>query len=179
MKPPTINFGATSQTFLFTPRPGSNRLNAANREIYERAMALISAVRKGQLLADTYRIKYPIAILKALRDRGYLRANSEAPDQYRNLVILRVATIKPAGAGRWQLHLHRTPENDRALDLAIGLLRTGEMANMEVDQNARIALSKDEKYIQSMISATQLKERARQISNPEAEHEFEQLLLKL
>ena len=52
IRPPTIKFGIKTESFLFTPKPGSTRLNAANREVYERAMALISAVRKGQLLPN-------------------------------------------------------------------------------------------------------------------------------
>ena len=179
VKPPTIRFGTTSQSFLFTPKPGSTRLNAANREIYERAMALISAVRKGQLLADSYRIKWPLAILRALRDKGYLRANSEARDQYRNLVVLRVANLKRVSSTTWQLHLHKTPENERALTVAISLLKSGDLAGMEVNQDARIALAKDEEYIQSLISASNLKKRERELKNPEAEFEFEQFLLKL
>lgn len=178
MKPPTIKFGARTQTFLFTPPPGSSRMSASNREVYERAMALISAVRKGQLLADAYRIRSPVAILSKLRDAGYLGSNSEARDQYQNLVVLKVARLKQVGSRRWELHLHRTPENERALDLAITLLKTGNLASMEVNQDARIALSRDEEYIQSLISASKMKERAREIINPEAADQFEQLLLK-
>src|SRR5262249_52955120 len=59
IRPPTIKFGGKTESFVFTPRPGSARLNAANREIYERAMALISAVRKGQLLPSVYAIRSP------------------------------------------------------------------------------------------------------------------------
>lgn len=178
LKPPTINFGARSESFVFTPKPGNTRLNAANREVYERAMALVSAVRKGQLLADAYRIRSPVRILESLRDNGFLRSNSEARDQYANLVVLRVATLKQTTPTRWQLHLHRTAENEEALRLAIGLLRTGEMANMEVNQEARIALSKDEKYIQSMIASSEMRVREKQIQNEEAQHEFDQLMLR-
>lgn len=179
VRPPTIKFGAKSESFLFTPKPGSARLNAANREIYERAMALISAVRKGQLLPEAYRIRSPVRILEALRDNGYLRSNSEARDQYQNLVVMRVAHLKQISAARWQLHLNRTPENEAALNLAIELLRAGTMSNMEVDNEARIALSQGEEYIQSLISATQLKKRQKQLTDPQAAYEFEQLLLKL
>jgi hypothetical protein len=178
IKPPTIRFGAQSQSFVFTPKPGKTRLNAANREIYERAMALVSAVRKGQLLPARFAIRSPFLILQALRDRGYLRSNSEAKDQYQNLIVLRVAVLKPAGSGQWQLHLNKTTENVAALDLAINLLRTGSLANMEVNQEARIALTKDEEYIQSLISATELKKRQKQIKDEQASHEFEQLLLR-
>lgn len=179
VKPPTIKFGGKTESFLFTPKPGSTRLNASNREIYERAMALISAVRKGQLLPEAYRIRSPLRILEALRDTGHLRSNSEAREQYHNLVVLRVAYLKPTTADRWQLHLNRTEENEAALNLAIQLLRSGTMANMEVDQEARIALSRGEEYIQSLISSAEMKKRQKQVADPQAAHEFEQLILKL
>lgn len=178
LRPPTIRFGAKTESFVFTPKPGSARLNAANREIYERAMALISSVRKGQLLADEYRIRYPLAILRKLRERGYLNANSEAPEQYQNLVFLRVGTLKHVGSNMWQLHLNKTPENERALTLAIELLATGDLAGMEVDEKARMALTKGEEYIQSLISSSELKRREKQIKDEQASFEFEQLLLK-
>lgn len=178
IKPPTIKFGNKIESFVFTPRPGATRLNAANREVYERAMALISAVRKGQLLPDQYRIRWPVAILESLRDRGYVGSNSEAKGQYQNLVVLRVAYLKEVEVGRWQLRLNRTPENESALNLAISLLRTGNLAGMEVDQEARIALSKGEEYIQSLISASELKKRHKQVKDEQAAYEFEQLLFK-
>ncbi|QIR84491.1 hypothetical protein [Paracoccus sp. AK26] len=178
IKPPTINFGSRSESFVFTPKPGSARLNGANREIYERAMALVSAVRKGQLLADQYKIKYPLAILRKLRDVGFLKSNSEADSQYRNLVVLRVAYLQEVSSGRWQLHLHKTPENEAAIDLAIDVLQTGEVANMEFNQEAKIALSKDETYIQSLVAAAELKKRERDISDPQAVEEYTQLIMK-
>ena len=49
---------------------------------------------------------------------------------------------------------------------------------MEVNQEARIALTRGEEYIQSLISAAELKKRAKQIQDEQASHEFEQLLLK-
>jgi len=177
MKPPTIKFGSRTESFVFTPQPGRARLNAANREVYERAMALVSAVRKGQLLPDEYAIRLPVRILESLREKGYLRSNSEASTQYLNLVYLKVGTLKP-GANGHQFHLTKTPENEAALNLAIQLLRSGSLAGMEVDQNARIALGQDEKYIQSLISARAIKERATPIANEQAIHEFEQLLLR-
>ena len=113
-----------------------------------------------------------------MRDQGYIRASTEAQDQYRNLVVLRVAYLKETIPGWWQLHLNPTPENRAALDLAIHLLRTGALAGMEVNQEARIALTKDEEYIQSLISASELKKRQKQIKDEQAAHEFDQLLLK-
>jgi hypothetical protein len=104
VKPPTIRFGGRTESFLFTPKPGGTRLNAANREIYERAMALISAVCKGQLLPNAYAIRSPVRILEKLRDAGHLGSNSEARDQYHNLVVLRVAHLKQTSSNRWSEH---------------------------------------------------------------------------
>lgn len=177
VKPPTIEFGQRRESFLFTPKPGKTRLNAANREIYERAMALVSSIRKGQLLPNQYKIHYPVRLLEAFREKGYLRANSEAKDQYNNLVFMRVANLQKSGSF-WQLHLIRSEENDTALNLAIELLRTGAMSNMEVSQDARIAFSKDETYIQSLISSAELKKRQKQVQDAQATYEYEQLIMK-
>lgn len=178
LKPPSIQFRNAQESFVFTPRPGGVRLDAENREIYERAMALVACVRKGQLLADAYRIKYPVAILRALKDRGYLRASSEASSQYRNLVDLRVGHLKHVGGEKYQFHLIKTEENNAALDLSISLLQTGELRDLEVNQEAKIALSKDETYIQSLISSAELKKRESLGDSREAAEQFEQLILE-
>lgn len=178
LKPPTISFEKINESFLFTPQPGRVRLDAANREVYERAMALVASVRKGQLLPDQYRIKWPLSILRALRDKGYLGSNSDAHSQYRNLVVMKVAHLKEVSSGRWQLHLNQTEENIAALNLAIQLLETGDLAGMELNQEARIALSKDEKYIQSIVAAAELRKRDHQTMDRQAAAEFEQLMLK-
>ncbi|MFJ5451376.1 hypothetical protein [Pectobacterium carotovorum] len=180
LKPPSIDFGnKKSETFIFTPRPGNQRLNAANREIYERAMALVSCVRKGQLLHDKYRIRLPIRILESLKEKGYLNQNSEASSQYRNLVFLKVGMLKEKSNSKWEFHLIKTEENIESLDLAINLLKTGELANLEVDKNAKLALSQDEKYIQSIISSAELREREKVSLSNEAKIQFEQLIFEM
>ncbi|MBE9108255.1 hypothetical protein IQ273_02310 [Nodosilinea sp. LEGE 07298] len=177
LKPPSLKFGNSQETFVFTPSPGNARLNFANREIYERAMALIACVRKGQLLPEAFRIRMPVRLLQSLREKGYLRNNSEAAIQYRELVFLKVGKLKQLGSDRWEFHLVRTEENEKALTLAIDLLRTGELANLEVDQDARLALSKDDEYIQSVLSAAELKQRRKSKLNEEAAEQFDQMIL--
>ncbi len=176
LKPPSIEFKKTRETFVFTPRPGGSRMDPSNREIYERAMALVSCVRKGQLLAEQYRIKMPVRILEVLREKGHIGSNSEAINQYRNLVFLRAGTLKHISGSMYQFHLIPEPENKAALDLAINLLRTGELANLDVQQDARLALSKDEKYIQSIISAAELRGRVQVKLNADSAQQFEQLI---
>ncbi len=177
LKPPSLDFSSTRESFVFTPAPGASRLNVENREVYERAMALVSCVRKGQLLSDKYRIKMPARLLESLRDKGYLRSNSEAAMQYQNLTFLRVGRLVKTTGDRWQFHLNKTDENVKALDLAISLLRTGELSNLEVNQEARIALTKDERYIQSIISASEMKKREKIGIDESATQQFEQLIL--
>ncbi len=178
LKPPTIDFDGGKESFIFTPRPGNARLSAANREIYERAMALVASVRKGQLLAKKWRINSPLAILNALRNRGHLKGNSEADVQYKNLVVMKVGHLVPVGYGKHQFHLHPTEENKKALDLAITLLQTGNVGEeVRIDEEARIAFSKDEKYIQSIVSAEKLKKRNIEITDGRVTEEVGQLLL--
>lgn len=176
LKPPSIEFKQTRETFVFTPKPGGTRLDSGNREIYERAMALVSCVRKGQLLAEQFRIKMPVRILEVLKDKGYIGSNSEAVNQYRNLVFLRVGSLKHVSGDRFEFHLISNEENISALTLAINLLRTGELANLDVSQEARLALSKDEKYIQSIISSAELKKRAQITLDESSAQQFEQLI---
>jgi hypothetical protein len=73
--------------------------------------------------------------------------------------------------------LNKTEENVEALSLAIDLLRTGELSNLEVNQDARIALSKDEKYIQSIVSSAELKKREKVTLSEDAAAQYEQLML--
>ncbi|MFQ3283131.1 hypothetical protein [Reinekea sp.] len=179
LKPPSIKFGnGNLEQFIFTPNPGSNRLNAANREIYERSMALVSSVRKGQLMPARYRINYPIAILKSLRNKGFLSSNSEASEQYKNLVFMKVAFLRPVGS-KCQLVLIQSEENVQALDIAINLLETGELASLEVNKEATISFSKDEVYVQSIMAASEMRKRKQVDIAEEAKHEMDQLLLNL
>ncbi|MCK9200810.1 MAG: hypothetical protein M0P59_08595 [Gallionella sp.] len=180
LKPPSINRpNAATELFVFTPRPGNIRLNAGNRNIYERAMGLVAAVRKGQLMEERYRIKYPIALLNKLKERKWIGANSEAPHQYRSLVDLHVGRLVKTSGDMFQLHLIDTPENIRAVDEAVSLLRTGQMSQSAVDDDARIALSQDETYVQSIVSASKFRASEKIILQPDEQKEIEQLLLDL
>ena len=53
------------------------------------------------------------------------------------------------------------------------------MADMEVGQEARIAFSRDETYVQSQIAAAEMRRRDQQIQNEEAAHEWKQMMMKL
>lgn len=179
LRPPSIERNNGAEHFVFTPRPGKNRLDAANREVYERAMALVAAVRKGQLLPDRFRIKYPVALLTKLRDQKKIGASSEAAQQYRTLAALRVGKLVPIGGDRFQLQLIDTEENIKAVDEAISLVQTGSMVGGSVKEDARIALQQDEKYVQSLVAANRFREIEQPDLSEEGKREVEQFLLDL
>jgi len=182
LKPPSIERpSAATEHFVFTPRPGNVRLDASKREIYERAMALVAAVRKGQLLPEAIRIKWPLAILKKLRDYKKVGANSDARVQYGNLVALRIGKLVKLApnSDRYEFHLIENEENLEAVNEAIALLQTGESATTGVSAQARLALTQEERYIQSVVAAAKLKKREKVPLGPEEQREIEQLILNL
>lgn len=179
LKPPSIERpNHQSEHFVFTPRPGTLKLNGANREIYERSMALVAAVRKGQLLPEQFRINSPRALLSALRDKKKIGANSEALHQYRNLVSLRIGRLQKTQGDRYEFVLIDTPENIKAVDQALTLLGYGGSSPNGVQEEARIALMQDEKYIQSIAAASKFREVEKVVLSPDQQAEMEQLLLK-
>ncbi|WP_157837394.1 hypothetical protein [Chryseobacterium sp. P1-3] len=95
VKPPSITTAHAGENyFLFPPAPGNAKLNISNKEIYERAMALIASVRQGQLLAQRYPIRNPLWILNSLKDTGYLNPTTETQAQYQQLAVMRVGRFR-------------------------------------------------------------------------------------
>lgn len=179
IKPPAITTAhAGKNYFLFPPAPGNSKLNPTNREIYERAMALIASVRQGQLLANKYAIRNPLWILNSLKSTGWLRPTTETKVQYQLLALMRVGKIESTGGGWHKFVLINTDENIKALDLAITLLETGNISNMEINQEARIALQKDQTYVESAISSATLRKEGKIELDEETKIELENLLLK-
>lgn len=139
--------------FLFGPRPGQVRLAASKRPIYEAAMALVAAMRQGQLLPEQYAIHWPKALLRSLRDTGYIRANTEALEQYRQVATLKVGRLEQLGSSRWsRFVLIQRPENVQAIDMAISML-SGTEVPVEPQEEVVIALRKGEGwYIESLLA---------------------------
>lgn len=161
VKPPSIKTThAGEQHFLFTPTPTGAALPLTKRDVYERALCLVAAVRQGQFLAKQYRIRSPGAVLYTLSRDGKLgRATTEANEQYRNLVRHRVARLVPVGSGYAELHLIDTEENREALRIALALVDQGTAKGIEVDEQARQALQLDQEYLESLVAAGQLRKR--------------------
>lgn len=179
VKPPSITAPHSGTNhFMFSPTPGNSKLSPSKREIYERAMALVSAMRQGQLLADKYAIRNPVWILKALKSNGYLKPTTEASVQYKSLVLLKVGRLEEVKPGWHRFYINeKAEENMEALDLAIGILTTGDVSNMEINTDARIALEKDQTYIESIISSSKLRETETVSLSEDMQEEIDNLLL--
>ncbi|MGJ7903299.1 hypothetical protein [Lysobacter sp. 1R34A] len=175
VRPPTITTPHSGENhFIFTPTPGNGALAGSKREIYERAMAIVAAVRQGQYLPRAHAVRNPAAIIGQLMHHKKLnRATTEARDQYRNLQHLRIAKLVPSGAGYAELHIIESRENDEALDIAYQLVTGGEVSGIEVDEEARRALQQDQQYVESLIASAKLKERSKAPLSEEHAHQLE------
>lgn len=174
VKPPSIQTEHAGENyFLFTPTPSGAALSPTKRDIYEKAMAIVAAIRQGQFLPRRYAIKSPGAVLYTLRrDLKLGKATTEATQQYRNLVRLRVAQLVDVGHGYSELRIIDTEENLEALTIAYTLVDAGIAAGTEIDSDARNALQQDQEYVESLVSSAKLK-KSRQV--PLSEHQQEQL----
>lgn len=151
--PPAIETShAGTNFFLFGPRPGNLHLAATGRPILEAAMALVAAVRQGQLLPRQYAIRLPDALLRALKEKGRIRANTEALQQYRQVALLKVARLEPdRGSSEWaSLVLIERSENIQAIDIARDLIR-GSEPSLKPQEDIVLALRRGEAYVESLI----------------------------
>ena len=180
VKPPSITTPHSGENFfLFTPTPAGAALAPTKRDIYERAMAIVAAVRQGQYLPRQYAIRSPAAVLYSLKSNLRLgKATTEATEQYRKLVHLRVARLIDLGNGFSELHIINTPENREALDIAYSLVESGVAAGTEVDDEARNALQQEQTYVESLIASGQLQSRQKIALTPQQQLELENLFLK-
>lgn len=164
VKPPSLETPHAGENFfLFTPTPSGSALAPTKRDIYEKAMAIVAAIRQGQFLPRRFAIRSPGAVLYKLRsDLKLSKATTEAAQQYKNLVHLRIAKLVDVGHGYKRLEIIDTEENIEALDIAYELVSAGMASGIEVDADARKALQEDQTYIESVISRGKL-QKARQI----------------
>lgn len=143
--------------FLFGPRPGPTRLPPFKRPVYEAAMALVAAVRQGQLLPAQYAIRSPRALLYSFKEKGYLKATTEAVEQYRQVAALRVGRLEITGAGWAKLVLIDLPENIEAVDMAMELI-SGSEPPVTPSEDIILSLRKGEKYVESLIGRKRILE---------------------
>lgn len=176
--PPAIETSHSgSNFFLFGPKPGMARLTPTKRSVFESAMALVAAVRQGQLLPARYAIRSPEAILRALRDRKFVGSNSEAMEQYKELVFLRLGRLVKTLNGQARFELIDTEENLEAVDMAIELVSGGEKLP-SVSEEIVLAFKKGQTYLEPLLARTVLQEQEAVSLDPEDREEIDNLLLK-
>jgi hypothetical protein len=178
VKPPRIiTSHAGEAVFIFTPTPGSTKLSPLRREVYERALALVSAVRQGQLLPNRFKIRSPGAVLYKLKNELELAPTSDYAEQYKNLIDYRIAQLVPLPNGYRKLKIIDTPENREALRIAYSLVQGDTPPDLGVDNEAHKAMTGSQEYVDSLVSARVLREKETVTLSEEKKFEYEQLLL--
>ena len=161
IKPPSIRTEHSGENhFMFTPTPYSAALSPLKRDIYEKGMAIVSAVRQGQYLPKKYAIRYPSAVIRTLREKHTFRsATTEFLEQYKNLVQMCVGKLVHIKGDYYQFQIIDTEENREALEIAQRLVDEGQNMETQVDESARLELQQNQEYIDSMVAAGNIKRR--------------------
>lgn len=105
-----------------------------SKDIFEKARLIVACVRHGQYNAEISRIRYPVSLLRALRE-GRIGPHSYARIQYAVLVKNRICTYEtnPSYGGSVRPVLIDTPENLIAFDVAEELLKGEEPTSGSLD----------------------------------------------
>jgi hypothetical protein len=177
IRPPAIHTSHHGTNyFLFGPRPGAARLPLNKKATFEAAMALVAAVRQGQLLPAAYRVKWPAAILRGLRDNGFINANSEALEQYQQVALLKVGRLEHSYGSMYRFVLNKErPENLEAIAFALTLLR-GDEVHAQPEEEVVLALRQGETYVEALIGRKRLVEEKPVPLNEEDRAELDTLL---
>jgi hypothetical protein len=154
--PPAIRTTHSGENhFIFGPQPGVSRLAPHEVQVYRNALAVVSAVRQGQFLARQFAIWNPSLLLQRFKERGHLRQNSEALEQYRAVVQLGIARLVPAGGSQARLELIRDPDNERTIDTAIRLVQ-GSAGQPMPDEELMLAMKQGEEYVEPLLARKSL-----------------------
>jgi hypothetical protein len=178
VKPPSITTTHKGNSvFLFTPTPASVNVSPLKREVYERALAIVSAVRQGQLLPNKFRIHSPGAVLYTLIRDLQLKPTSDYTEQYQGLVHYRVAKLEKQAHGYFQLKIIDTPENRESLQIAYNLVQGGGSPDLTVDREAINAMSGTREYVESLVSSKLMRDKEPVNLSSDNAFEIEQLIL--
>lgn len=93
-------------------------------DIFEKARQIVACVRHGQYHAENSKIRYPVLLLRALRNNG-LGAHSYTKTQYATLLMNGVCKFQEIYVGqqkRYEIKFVETPENNVAMDIAEEML---------------------------------------------------------
>jgi len=122
---PSVNSSSGLKYFAFTPLDGVGKFE---KGLLEKARAIVACVRYGQHFASVTKVFDPLLILGALKRRKRIGSHSEILKQYSLLHKLGVGRISPdsSSPSRYTFHLIDTPENMKALEMAIQYLTIKE-----------------------------------------------------
>lgn len=156
------------QQFLFAPRGG---LTSEERIILDKARAILACVRYGQKFAAGRPIHNPKRILETLRDKKrFGRGHPDLYTQYGALVEKFIGHPVDEGGGRWNFEVYDTPENIKALDIAISLLEIGETPTAKIDLGVRKAIVTTGDYLSPISTRVRLAESIK--GSPETQAEI-------
>lgn len=133
------------QKFLFAPKGG---LPAEERVITDKGRAILACVRYGQNFSAGRPIKHPRAILEHLRTkRKFRRGHPDLHAQYSLLVEKLIGRPIKESGDNWNFEIIDTPENLKALDVAIDMLEIGETPSRYINIAVKSALLNPHRYL--------------------------------
>jgi hypothetical protein len=142
--PVRIQGSTGKQEFIFAPRGG---LQPEERTIMEKARSILASVRYGQNFAAGRPIKNPRALLQKLRDnKRFGKGHPDLHTQYSLLTEKLIGRPVKEGFG-WNFEIIDTPENMKALDIAIDMLEIGESPTVKLNIEAQKALLSPHGYL--------------------------------
>jgi hypothetical protein len=145
LMPVQVNGATGTQRFVFAPKGG---LKPEERTILDKARAILACVRYGQGFAQGRPIKYPKAILDQLRtNKRFKKGHPDLFSQYGLLVEKLIGHPVDEGGGYWNFQVDDTPENLKALDVAIDMVEHGESPAAHIDLDAQKALFSSASYL--------------------------------
>ena len=132
-----------NKRFIFTPIFSTGKLKIIDRKYYEKAIALVSAIRYGENFAN-WKIKSPTALLESFKKKGFLGPNTHAKLQYSRPELTGIISIKHVGNGYYKTYLIQNPDNIRIIEIAQQLISShGEIIqDRHVDVELKMELSK-------------------------------------
>lgn len=179
-QPPAITTSYSGKThFLFTPPIGTPKISVVEKEIYEKAMAVIASIRQGENFGE-YRIRHPVAIIDALLDRGQLAATTIAKEQYASLALRKICNLVNTGGNYYQPRFIDIPENRKALELAREMLvSTDVIASRGLDEAARKTIFSPADYQESLRGYKDIQQKRIVQRTPEEHSRHIQKLLEM
>jgi hypothetical protein len=125
---PSIDSTAGKKNFVFTPYSGGIMLTVKEREILDKARAILSCVRYGEHFASVTKIRDPAALIDTILSKKTIGPHTEIRQQY--FVLSRKGLVRFSPdvlfTDRYYLHLIDNEENMKALNLARDMLVVGE-----------------------------------------------------